>query len=120
MKRKEGNSTTFVLGDMIFEYDEHKNQYNIERHGISFEYAARVFFDYDRIEMYDDENSKNEDRYNTIGSIGGGKGEKGEIIFVVYTERIKKVRDGKQLDITRLISARIATTFERGIYYGKY
>lgn len=29
-------------------------------------------------------------------------------------------KDGKGTDVTRLISARFATNFERGIYYGKY
>ena len=46
---------SFIMGGMHFEYDEAKNQKNIEKHGISFKSAARVFFDYDRIEMYDEE-----------------------------------------------------------------
>ncbi|MCD8337428.1 MAG: BrnT family toxin, partial [Lachnospiraceae bacterium] len=33
---------------------------------MSFRSAARVFFDYDSIEFYDEENSQNEDRYNII------------------------------------------------------
>ena len=28
--------------------------------------------------------------------------------------------NGKKIDVTRLISARQATSFERGLYYGKY
>ena len=55
----------FTLGGMTFEYDEEKNQKNIAKHGISFRNAARVFFDYDRIEFYDEEHSENEDRYDT-------------------------------------------------------
>lgn len=51
----ESKTVTFVLGGMVFEYDEAKNQANIKKHGISFRSAARVFFDYDRIEMYDEE-----------------------------------------------------------------
>ena len=47
----------FELGGILFEYDENKNQKNIKDHGISFRNAARVFFDYDRIEFYDEENS---------------------------------------------------------------
>ncbi|MDD6037610.1 MAG: BrnT family toxin, partial [bacterium] len=43
---------------MIFEYDEEKNRKNIEKHGISFKTAARIFFDYDRIEFFDEENSE--------------------------------------------------------------
>ncbi|MCI8993072.1 MAG: hypothetical protein HFG80_10215 [Eubacterium sp.] len=42
---------------MTFEYDEEKNQKNIRKHGISFKNAARVFFDYDRIEFLDEEHS---------------------------------------------------------------
>ncbi len=128
---------TFKLGDMTFEYDEKKNQKNIEKHGISFKSAARVFFDYDRIEFYDEENSQEEERYDTIGDTTAGNielfdngtvignvreitGGKEDVLFVVYTERIKKNDAGKDTDITRLISARYATNFERGLYYGKY
>ena len=112
-------------------YDEEKNQMNIEKHGISFRNAARVFFDYDRIEMYDDEHSEDEDRYNTIGdtaygnlSIIGNLNRNGktvdDILFVVYTERTLYQEGEKELEVTRLISARLATNFERGLYYGKY
>ena len=45
------------MGGMAFEYDEQKNQINIRKHGLSFKSAARVFFDYDRIEFYDDTHS---------------------------------------------------------------
>ena len=47
-------------------------------------------------------------------------GKVNEILFVVYTERIQVLKDGKKIDVTRLISARMATNFERGLYYGKY
>ena len=115
---------SFSLNGMIFEYDEYKNETNIKKHGISFEIAARVFLDYDRIEMYDDENSDDEDRFDTIGNIAasacdltiGNVGETEEILFVVYTERNRK----DNTIITRIISARRATSFERGLYYGKY
>ena len=129
----------FSLGGMVFEYDEVKNQKNIEKHGISFRSAARVFWDYDRIEFYDEENSVAEDRYNTIGdfSVGSlelnlykqettnsdfieGVNDNNEVVFVVYTERFQISENGMKIDVTRLISARYATSFERGIYYGKY
>lgn len=121
----------FSLGGLIFEYDEAKNQRNIEKHGISLRNAARVFFDYDRIEMYDDEHSEEEDRYNTIGdtaygnlNIIGNMNQNGkmvdDILFVVYTERTLYREDEKEVEVTRLISARLATNFERGLYYGKH
>ena len=121
----------FTLGGMTFEYDEAKNQKNIKNHGISFRNAARVFFDYDRIELYDEEHSDGEDRFDTIGDSSAGNltiiGNLSEtsrsvddILFVVYTERETVDEDGGMVEITRLISARLATSFERGIYYGKY
>jgi len=43
-----------------------------------------------------------------------------DILFVVYTERVMAEENGRTTDVTRLISARLATNFERGLYYGKY
>lgn len=121
---------TFTLGGINFEYDEEKNNRNIQKHGISFKQAARVFFDYDRIELYDEEHSIDEDRYDTIGDLSAGNTTIGnishfsenmnDILFVVYTERIHQNRNGTNIGVTRLISARFATNFERGLYYGKY
>lgn len=132
MEEQNTNYISFTLGNMIFEYDEEKNKKNIQKHGISFKNAARVFFDYDRIELYDEENSQLEDRYNTIGSllaethgaiIGNVQSYKStneDILFVVYTERLRRVSNNQDVDVTRLISARYATNFERGLYYGKF
>ena len=123
----------FSLGGIQFEYDEDKNRQNIEKHGISFKSAARVFFDYDRIEYYDEEESAEEDRFDIIGDLSAGSinlfggndstiGNIGKdtVVFVVYTERVKYMKDNKEVEVIRIISARYATSFERGIYYGKY
>lgn len=66
----------FALGGIQFEYDENKNQN-------------------DRIEYFDEQESREEDRFDIIG-------------------------DFKEVEVIRIISARYATSFERGIYYGKY
>ena len=131
----DDRTVVFSLGDMLFEYDEEKNRKNIQKHGISFRSAARVFFDYDRIELFDEENSDLEDRYNIIGDASAGNwvGSStvignvihldrfiNDILFVVYTERERKEQNGTVTEITRLISARMATNFERGLYYGKH
>ena len=131
----DDRTVVFKLGDIVFEYDEEKNRKNIQKHGISFRSAARVFFDYDRIELYDEENSDVEDRYNTIGDTSAGNWTGGstvignvsrleravnDILFVVYTEREREERNGTVTEVTRLISARLATNFERGLYYGKH
>ena len=120
---------------MLFEYDEEKNRGNIKKHGISFRNAARVFFDYDRIELFDEQNSDHEEQYDTIGDTSAGTILNGstiignaelsdervnDILFVVYTERVRTEKNGEETEITRLISARLATSFERGLYYGKH
>lgn len=85
-----------------FEWDEEKAIRNLKKHGVPFEIAAKVFLNENRIEIYDETHSIEEDRYITIGLAG-------DILFVVYTERFPRIR---------LISARFATTKERGLYYG--
>ena len=90
-----------VINNQTFQWDSEKAVLNRRKHGITFETAALVFADENRIERYDSVHSDNEDRYITIGRVR-------EILFVVYTER---------LDKTRLISARRATVEERRDYY---
>ena len=101
---------------------------------VSFRAAARVFFDEDYIEEADEAHSDNEQRYNVIGDTSAGNtviyaaignverffGDVNDILYVVYTERIKKESNGKPYEVIRLISARLANDFERGIYYGQY
>ena len=123
------NVVRFTLGGMLFEYDSEKNRKNIEKHGISFKSAARVFFDYDRIELYDEIHSGEEDRYDTIGDTSAGNltiignlqdnYRVDDILFVVYTERVFVDENEESKEVIRLISARLATNFERGVYYGK-
>lgn len=85
------------------EWDDNKNTLNQKKHGISFETAALVFADENRIEYYDKLHSINEDRYVVIGCVHG-------VLYVVYTMRN---------ETARIISARMATSIERGIYYEK-
>ena len=91
------------IAEVIVEWDDNKNKINIQKHGISFETAALVFADEERIEYYDEIHSVNEDRYVVLGCVQG-------ILYVVYTMRG---------EATRLISARMANAIERRIYYGE-
>lgn len=89
--------------NLNFEWDEEKAESNMIKHGISFETAAKVFLDENRIEIYDAVRSDiEEDRFITIGMAD-------EVLFVVYTERQSNIR---------LISARLANIRERRLYYG--
>lgn len=89
---------------MLFEWDDEKAAINLKKHGVSFQTAALVFYDENRIEMYDSEHSLEEDRYITIGMVE-------DVLFVVYTER---------KDRLRIISARLANKKERSMYYERY
>ena len=89
---------------MIFEWDDHIEQIYIARHGFDFKTAASGFQDEFRIEIFDELHSDIEERYITIGQIGGVE----IVIMVVYTERKQAIR---------LISARKATTQERKMYH---
>lgn len=75
------------------------------KHGLDFSTDALVFQDKNRLEWFDDAHSDDEDRYITIGEIGGVA----VVLMIVYTERH---------DAIRLISARKATKQERRMYYG--
>jgi hypothetical protein len=89
---------------MLFEWDESKEKRNIVKHGLDFSTAALIFHDVNRLEWFDERHSEQEDRYITIGEIGGTA----VVVMVVYTER---------LEVIRIISARKATNAERRAYY---
>ena len=91
------------IDGIVIEWDEFKNDLNIKKHGLKFETAALVFEDTNRVEFYDSMHSTNEHRYVTIGMVNN-------LITVIYTERIRSIR---------IISARVATSAERKLYYGK-
>ena len=91
-----------TINDLVFEWDDEKNQIILSKHGVDFTDAAQIFFDDNRIERRDEEHSDDEDRWQVIGMVN-------EILFVVYTERGENIR---------LISARKAKPKERRIYYG--
>lgn len=57
------------MAETLVEWDEIKSRTNIQKHGISFETAALVFADDERIEYYDKLHSPEEDRYIVIGCV---------------------------------------------------
>lgn len=91
---------TEVCG-MLFEWDSNKAETNLKKHGVSFETAAHVFADVNRIEYVDYAHSFTEERYVTVGMVNG-------VLSVVYTGREKRKY--------RIISARKANVMERKAY----
>ena len=71
---------------MTFEWDEAKNEDNIEKHHISFEMAQEAFFDKKRIIIEDKKHSKKEKRYFCIGNDGN------DILTVRFTMRNDNIR----------------------------
>jgi uncharacterized DUF497 family protein len=93
------------MEDIRFTWDEQKNITNIKKHGISFIEAAKVYFDPERLEIYDEEHSAlDEERWNIIGDTGM------KILFVVIIKPAE--------NLIRIISARCATKKEQEAYYG--
>lgn len=89
---------------MEFEWDAEKAISNLNKHKVSFETAAHVFLDPNRIEAFDGRAAHGEDRWVTIGLVEPA------LLVVVYTIR------GPDGEIIRLISARKADKDERAQY----
>ena len=87
---------------MRYSWDEDKNRSNIERHGIAFEDAKRIF-DGSTLERVDDRFDYGEIRVYAIGLVNGLE------ITVIYTDRVNDER--------RIISAWRAEPHERRAYW---
>ena len=86
---------------MNFEWDDNKNQSNLEKHGISFEEAALIFEGV-TLSRIDDRKDYGETRTITIGKIA-----RLVVVTVVHTDRNGNIR---------IISARSAKQLERKEY----
>lgn len=89
---------------MIFEWDEGKNQKNVQKHGVDFNDAKEVFQDSRRLTSPDLRKDYGEDRWKTVGAVLG-------LIFsVIFTLRESAIR---------IISARKASRKERDEYFNQ-
>jgi uncharacterized DUF497 family protein len=86
----------------LFEWDSHKAEANLRKHGVNFEEAQTVFTDPLSITLADPDHSADEERFIDIGMSDNRR-----VLVVVYTERVQRIR---------LISARKATPAERKQY----
>lgn len=85
-----------------FEWDPAKAESNFDKHGISFDYATRVFLDARRLDARDTRHNYREERRITMGVIEG---------------RVFVVADTPRRPVVRLISARKANARETKQYY---
>jgi uncharacterized DUF497 family protein len=85
-----------------FEWDDAKNVVNQKKHGVSFEEAESLFGLDDYLEIFDEEHSESEERFIAVGLIRKG------LIVVVWALA--------EDETARIISARLATRKEEGLY----
>jgi uncharacterized DUF497 family protein len=79
-----------------------KNELNQKKHGISFEEATGVFDDPFGYEVFDEDNSLDEDRYRVTGTITGFVDGKFVTVSVTYRDeliRIFSAKDAEQAEI---------------------
>jgi uncharacterized protein len=88
-----------------FEWDPAKAASNLRKHGVSFETAVRAFTDpYALVEQ--DRVEDGEERWQTIGIVEGVL-----LLMVAHT-----VREQNDIEVIRIISARLANRRERRRY----
>jgi hypothetical protein len=85
-----------------FEWDDQKAMSNLKKHGVTFDEAVSVFADALALTFADTDHFETEERSRTYGM-----SNRGRLLVVVHTER---------RDNVRIISARKATRYEKGIY----
>ena len=85
-----------------FEWDDQKATSNLQKHGVTFDEAVSVFADALALTFADTDHFESEERSRTYGI-----SNKERLLVVVHTER---------RDNVRIISARKATRYEKGIY----
>ena len=87
---------------MSYQWDPQKARINLQKHGISFEEAQKVFDDPLFLTYADPDHSIEERRFVIMGELPDGR-----LLIVSYTDRDRE---------TRIISARPATRQERRNY----
>lgn len=90
-----------------FDWDPVKAEQNLQKHGVSFERAARIFLDPFAISIFDEKHSDNEDRWVTIGL------EASEVLLIVI-HTFRNV--DANIATVRIISARKAEKEEAHQY----
>ena len=89
----------------IFEWDSRKAESNLKKHGIAFDEATTIFGDPLSLLMDDPKHSTDEQRFLVIGH-----SVQHRLLVAAFAERPPR---------TRIISARLATRYERKQYEQK-
>jgi uncharacterized DUF497 family protein len=87
---------------LLFEWDEGKSRKNLRKHGVSFDEASTIFGDPLSMTIDDPQHSISEPRWVTLGHSARHR-----LLAVEHTDRGGCIR---------IISARVATRYERESY----
>ena len=98
----------YIIGDMVFNWNEEKAESNLRKHGVSFEEAATAFGDAGAKIYDDEEHSDDEERFLLVGYSKFSR-----LLLICHCLR------GRDDDIVRIISARKANNQERQKYEDK-
>ena len=93
------------MGNIEFAWDRRKTQYNLVKHGVSFEEAQTVFLDESARLIDDPDHSEDEDRFLLLGYSFQAR-----CLLVSHCYRQSDT-------VMRLISARHATPQEEEVYW---
>ena len=88
-----------------FEWDPIKARTNLAKHGVTFEFAQRVFLD-PFLVLHQDRIEDGEERWQALGVAGDVS-----LLVVAHT-----VRENGEIELVRIISVRNATRHERRRY----
>ena len=92
------------MDEIVFEWDDNKNEINKKKHNISFEEAQTVFYDEDALLIDDPDHSQEEDRFIIMGL-----SKRANLLVVCHCYRASET-------VIRIISARKATKWEAKQY----
>lgn len=92
------------MSEIVFEWDEKKNETNKKKHGVSFEEAQTVFYDTEAMLIDDPEHSQEEERFIILGF-----SNLANMLVVCHCYRADET-------VIRIISARKATKNEANQY----
>ena len=92
------------MDEIVFEWDDNKNEINKKKHNISFEEAQTVFYDEDALLIDDPDHSQEEDRFIIMGL-----SKRANLLVVCHCYRASET-------VIRIISARKAAKWEAKQY----
>jgi uncharacterized DUF497 family protein len=88
----------FIIYKDRYIWNSEKDALNQQKHGISFEQAAGVFDDPFSYEVFDEDNSLEEDRYRVTGTITGFINGRFVTVSVTYRDELIRIFSARRAE----------------------